>query len=64
MPTGLCHGGKVPLAGLFISHNNISGALDVSDCLVLQQLDASYNGLTGNREGATPRVQSHDHHAV
>ena len=48
LPTGdLCAGGTVPLAGLFLSHNNLTGSLDVSDCVDLVLLDASYNNLTG-----------------
>ena len=48
LPTvDLCAGSTVPLAGLFLSHNNLTGSLDVSDCVDLVLLDASFNNLTG-----------------
>ena len=44
---GLCSGSTVPLAGLFLSHNSLTGSLDISDCVDLVLLDASFNNLTG-----------------
>lgn len=57
LPSGdLCAGSRVPLAGFFLSHNNLTGSLDVSDCVDLVLLDASFNNLTGENV-VTSRAQ-------
>ena len=43
---GLCASSTVPLAGLFLSRNSLTGPLDISDCVDLVLLDASFNNLT------------------
>ena len=48
MPSDLCSpDGLSPLSDLFLYNNNLTGNLNVSNCLNLILLDASFNNLDG-----------------
>ena len=60
VPPDICLGdGSSPLSDLFLSYNQLTGSLDVSDCLNLVLLDCGFNNMTGAL--STPRRYNHLH---